>query len=472
MFTKPIMLKLLRISSILFILAGAILVLNNLNRTIDIDYLGKREQITSNRIFVAGVLSDLDIPLYESDVVYPSPDTMARDNLKITISRPIGVHIYTNDEVIKITTYERRVANILALAGIKLFPGDVISDANNNQYPIDYVLKGPAHFASVIYHQSTLVNLHDKDIKVAFRTTASTLKEALDENEVSLAAHDTIEPSLNTRLDGKKLDAEIKRAKQFQVNVMDKTISGYVTASTAGEAMVQMGIPIQGADFIETSEDTDPDELSASTVILHRVDEDVQITQIPMPFSVQYQPIADLEIDQYSVVQPGEYGIQAQRVRSIYVDNELTDKITEAQWVAKEPKPRIVGYGTKIVIRTLNTPDGPIQYWRAVQAYASSYSPCRSGVPNKCYPNTSSGKPVQKGVIAVTIEWYRYMKGMSVYIPGYGFATIEDVGAGLPDRHWVDLGYSDEDWVGWGQYVTVYFLAPAPSPDNIMWILE
>jgi 3D (Asp-Asp-Asp) domain-containing protein len=91
-------------------------------------------------------------------------------------------------------------------------------------------------------------------------------------------------------------------------------------------------------------------------------------------------------------------------------------------------------------------------------------------VPDKCYPNTSSGKPVQKGVIAVTLAWYRYMQGLPVYVPNYGFATIEDVGGGLPDRHWIDLGYSDEDWVGWGGWMTIYFLAPAPS--NVMWILE
>jgi 3D (Asp-Asp-Asp) domain-containing protein len=62
------------------------------------------------------------------------------------------------------------------------------------------------------------------------------------------------------------------------------------------------------------------------------------------------------------------------------------------------------------------------------------------------------------------------MRGAAVYIPGYGFATVEDIGAGFSDRHWIDLGYSDEDWVSWSGYVTVYFLTPIPS--NIMYVLE
>ena len=29
---------------------------------------------------------------------------------------------------------------------------------------------------------------------------------------------------------------------------------------------------------------------------------------------------------------------------------------------------------------------------------------------------------------------------------------------------WIDLGYSDDDWVTWAGYTTVYFIAPVP-PD-------
>jgi len=142
----------------------------------------------------------------------------------------------------------------------------------------------------------------------------------------------------------------------------------------------------------------------------------------------------------------------------------------EDEWTAREPKPRIVGYGTNVIIRTASTADGPVSYWRAVEAYATSYSPCRIGIPNTCSYTTASGKTVQKGMIGVIRSWYYYMQGQPVYIPGYGFATVEDIGGGVAGRHWVDLAYSDEEWVGWASSVTVYFLAPAPA--NIMWFLE
>ena len=66
---------------------------------------------------------------------------------------------------------------------------------------------------------------------------------------------------------------------------------------------------------------------------------------------------------------------------------------------------------------------------------------------------------------------YSYLAGMKVYIPGYGVATIGDTGGGpivesafgVPRTKWIDLGFNEgeiQDMTGW---VTVYFLAPAPS---------
>ncbi|NIR65798.1 MAG: hypothetical protein GWN00_25280, partial [Aliifodinibius sp.] len=98
--------------------------------------------------------------------------------------------------------------------------------------------------------------------------------------------------------------------------------------------------------------------------------------------------------------------------------------------IIKSPQPTIIGYGTQTSIKEASTPDGVIQYWRAVTVYATSYSPCRLGVEDYCSSTTASGATLRKGVIGVTRNWYNYMQGQQVYVPGYGYATIEDIGAG------------------------------------------
>jgi len=95
--------------------------------------------------------------------------------------------------------------------------------------------------------------------------------------------------------------------------------------------------------------------------------------------------------------------------------------------------------------------------------YATSYSPCRLGKPNYCHDTTATGAKLVKGFVAVTRANFAIYGNTQVYIAGYGFATVADIGAGLPGKEWIDLGYSDDDYVQWGQNVMVYFLWPPPS---------
>jgi 3D (Asp-Asp-Asp) domain-containing protein len=143
-------------------------------------------------------------------------------------------------------------------------------------------------------------------------------------------------------------------------------------------------------------------------------------------------------------------------------DGQEVSRQTESEWVATEPQDQVLGYGTQIVVKSMDTPDGSIEYYRAVNMYATSYSPCQQGL-GRCSLSTSSGTLLKKGVVAVTLTWYRMFKGAQVYIPGYGVGTIGDVGGGIPGVYWIDLGYSEEDFESWSQTVTVYFLTPAPS---------
>jgi len=250
------------------------------------------------------------------------------------------------------------------------------------------------------------------------------------------------------------------------VHLADETITIRTTADTVGAALAQGGIALQGLDY------SIPSELEAipenDQVQIIRVREEILLKQEQIQFSSEYQPADDLALDQLQIQTGGEYGIQAQRLRIVYENDREVSRELEKEWVIKEPSSRIIGYGTQINIETADTSDGQITYWRKITAYATSYDETCPG----CSNTTSSGAYLKKGVIAVKLDWYRYMKGMRVYIPGYGFATIEDVGGGVPwSANWVDLGYRHKDYVPWSENVTVYFLAPAPPPENIMYVL-
>jgi 3D (Asp-Asp-Asp) domain-containing protein len=128
-----------------------------------------------------------------------------------------------------------------------------------------------------------------------------------------------------------------------------------------------------------------------------------------------------------------------------------------------------MGYGTKVVIRTTVVDGVTIHYYRALSLLATSYSPCRSGT-SKCSYGTSSGLPVQRGTVAMVYSWYLAFGFDRLYIPGYGFATVGDVGSGPAGSHyWVDLGFTDAQYQPVYGMVTVYFLTPVPA--NLVTVL-
>jgi 3D (Asp-Asp-Asp) domain-containing protein len=247
------------------------------------------------------------------------------------------------------------------------------------------------------------------------------------------------------------------------------TVITFAPPATVGEALARAGLGLIGLDRSQPSLDEPVPEDGTISVV--RIVEEVDLVTQAIPFTSTFEPAEDIEIDHQALVDQGAPGIHAERIRIRREDGVEVRRYSEGEWVAQEPRPRVLGYGTKIVVRTLNTPDGPIEYWRAVPMYATSYSPCRLGVPY-CNENLASGGTLQRGIVAVVLRWYRSMRGMYVYVPGYGTGRIADTGGGIPGRHWIDLGYRDDDYVSWHQWTTVYFLTPVPPEGLIQWVLD
>jgi 3D (Asp-Asp-Asp) domain-containing protein len=235
-----------------------------------------------------------------------------------------------------------------------------------------------------------------------------------------------------------------------------------VTVRTAahivGEALEAAHLSPQGLDYsIPTPDDPIP---SNGKLRLIRVIEQVLVEQTPLPFDTEYQPVSNLDLDSQSVLQNGEYGLTAQRVRVRYEDGQEASRQVENQWVSRQPQSRIIGYGTQVVMHTATVDGAQIQYWRVLNMYATSYHPSEGG------GTTASGLPLQKGVAAVDTSIVPFFTQM--YVPGYGEVIAADIGGGVIGR-WIDLGYSDDDYIPWHSWVTVYFLWPPPA--NIVWII-
>jgi len=138
--------------------------------------------------------------------------------------------------------------------------------------------------------------------------------------------------------------------------------------------------------------------------------------------------------------------------------------------VTVTPVNRIIRYGTAIVMRTIDTPSGPVEYWRKVNMRVTSYTATSAGKKpgEPGYGITASGVQAGTGVVAVdptVVPFKTY-----VYVPGYGVAFAGDTGGGIKGR-FIDLGYDEGEFQSWRGNVDVYYLGPPPPAEEIRWIL-
>jgi 3D (Asp-Asp-Asp) domain-containing protein len=277
-----------------------------------------------------------------------------------------------------------------------------------------------------------------------------------------------VEPALSTPLTP-NLTINIIRSLPVVLEVDGRAIQTRTHYTTVAEVLNAAGVKLLALDYALPAL-TDSPPADGSPIRVVRVSEQFVTETAALPYETQYQANADLEIDNTQVVQAGAYGTAATRIRVRYENGIEVSRTLEDTWTAIAPQPRLISYGTKIVIRTVDTADGPIEYWRAVRMYATSYSASRSGTPRTApwYGRTRSGKTLTIGMAAIDL---RVMPlGTRLYVPGYGYVTAEDTGGGVKGKM-IDLGYDDWNFVNWHQYVTVYFLTPVPPADQIKWTI-
>jgi uncharacterized protein YabE (DUF348 family) len=427
-----------------------------LRKTVTLNVDGASRQITTYVFKVGDLLRSQAVTLSSQDELTPSKDAWLKNGQTVSLVHAIPVQVLADGKMTTIYSSERILSNLLSQASVTIEPGDIIL---TNGQPVRPSQSFPLDIRSIPLQvvRSVSFPITADDQTRTLTSTAPTLGSALWTAGYSLFAADRLLPAASTPLTS-GLAVSLTRSRLVTIHTQFGDVSVRTAAVTVGEALQSAHLSPQGLDYsMPSSAELIP---SSGKIRLVRVTEQVVLEQTPIPFEKEYQPVSDLDLDSTTIVQAGEYGVSAERVRVRYEDGQEASRQTDSQWVARQPQPQIIGYGTNIVMHTTTVDGVTIQYWRELQMYATSYHPSEVG------DTTATGLPLKKGVAAVdtsVIPFYTQM-----YVPGYGQAIAADRGGGVIGR-WIDLGYSDSDYVPWHSWVTVYLLWPPPS--NIVWII-
>jgi uncharacterized protein YabE (DUF348 family) len=430
---------------------------------------GRSVALNTHQTSVAGLLGDVGLELMQGDQVVPRPDASLHDGMEITVVRARVVTVDIDGRLLTHRTQASSLAELLDELSISLSPADsVVADGVEVGLAAGGDLSDPPSLPQrVTVRRSVPLVVVDHGVRLPMNTLEPTVGRALQEAGITLYLGDDLQPPLHTRVTP-GMEVTILRSVPVSVHVDGETIHTRTHRTTVGELLAELGLALIGQDYTLPSleELLEPGE----TVRVVRVLEEIVTEHEPIPYETAWQPDPNLEIDLRRVAQQGAPGLLQRRIRVRYEDGQEVSRVLEDEWVAQAPTSHIIAYGTKIVIRQLETPDEILEYWRKLRVLATSYTAATSGKEpsHPAYGITAMGWPMRTGIVAVDPRVINLLQ--QVYVPGYGVGVAADTGGAIKGRR-IDLGYEEEELVLWYDWVDVYLLTPHPDPTKIRYTI-
>ncbi len=422
---------------------------------------GQDRELQTHRDTVYGLLLDLGIDLRDEDVVLyngedvtDGMDAPLEPGARVTVHRARPVQVSADGQMVTLRTFARSVDSVLHDARVSLGPhaevevvGDLLA-AEPQPEPVHVHVRRAIPFT-----------LHENGQAKLLYTTASTVGEALHRAGITLHLADGVEPGLGERI-SEGIIVTVDRSTPVTIQSDGRILRTRTHRERVDEVLSELGLVLTGRDY--TTPTLDSAVRDDMTIRVVRVTDRFLVEEEPIPFEVLWQPDPDLEIDNYHLMQEGTPGILQRRIRVRFEDDQQIARAVENEYVALAPANKVLGFGTKVVIRTVDTPEGPVEYWRTFRMLATSYSASTAGVSpsNPYYGRTRSGLPAGFGVVAVDPNWIPLLT--HVYVTGYGSALAGDTGGKIKGKR-IDLGYDDDNLVLWYRWVDVYLLTPVPA---------
>jgi uncharacterized protein YabE (DUF348 family) len=426
-------------------------------------------EIQTHRNTSDAILRDAGIVLRPQDTVVPNFTELVSHNALVVIKRARPVRVQIDDKPPQlILTQHKNASEMLENMGIKPTAFDRLM-INGQQQFIDFSTLDTTGNSTIDIelHRAMDINIAEqlKPLRKT-QTTAQTVGEALMQNGYLIHLADKVDPSPSERVTP-GMHITIQPAKLVGVNVDGRFVRTRTHREKVSDVLSELNIILYDQDYTNPGINTPiTDGMQIQVVRVHR---SLIVEQDLIPFETRFDPNPDIELDVQVLGQEGQAGVRERRRVVTFENNVEIKRELVADFVAREPRPKIRYYGTKVVIRTLNTPSGPVNYWRKINVYATSYSPSTAGVsPNSpTFGIVRCGYKFKPGTIAVDPRIIPLRT--NVYVEDYGPGVACDTGGGVVGKH-VDLGYDDNSLKYWSRRTNVYLLTPVPA--NIRYVID
>ncbi|WP_181351131.1 G5 and 3D domain-containing protein [Thalassobacillus sp. CUG 92003] len=227
--------------------------------------------------------------------------------------------------------------------------GDLLDEMNMNvkaQDRLSHELDTPITYGmKVDYLASQPVNVAIDGEKTEYYTTASTVGELLEEKEIKLKEHDEMSHQPEAAVKP-EMTIDINKAIELAVNDGGDKAKVWTTASTVGEFLQEEDIDLNKLDEIKPAKKA---ELTADTSLaITRVEKVTDIVEEDVVYSVKKKSDSSLEKGKEKVVASGQKGVIEKEYEVTLKNGKEVDRELVEERTKEESEQRIVAIGTKV----------------------------------------------------------------------------------------------------------------------------
>ncbi|WP_339252580.1 ubiquitin-like domain-containing protein [Sporosarcina sp. FSL W8-0480] len=275
-------------------------------------------------------------------------------------------------------------------------------------------------------------------------TTDMNVGNILSSANVQLQEHDIVTPSQNSNLEEDRI---IKVQKAFQLTLIDggKEMPLWSTSTTVADFLKRENIQLNEHDKINGKMDdlVKPD----SVVEVVRVEKVTDVVEEPTNFAVVTKSDAKLLKGREKVVQEGKKGSVERKFEVIKENGKEVSRTLLSERVIQEPQKKIVAVGSKVVVASASAST------KKSKAVVSRGTSAPSGGKefyvtataytahcNGCTGKTATGIDLRSNpnLKVIAVDPDVIPLGSKVWVEGYGYAIAGDTGGAIKGKK-IDL---------------------------------
>jgi len=362
------------------------------------------EKVIKNKF----VLSATSLIVLGSGSAYGTYE-LTKDSVSLTING--------KEEIVR--THANTVNDLLEEYEIDIRQEDELSHDTKNKIKDDM---------KITYKAAKPIKVAMGDERRTIWTTADTVKELIQQEDIDVTEHDRIEPALDTVIKN-DLSLTIDKAFQITLNVGEEDKQHvWTTSTTVADFLKNQDVQLNELDKVEPAL---TDELTEkSNVTVTRIEKVTDVVEEPIAFNVVEKKDDNIEKGVQKVINSGKEGKQEKHYE-VTIENgqEVRRKLLKTETVQKS-EDRVVALGTKVVqtsttVASRGNDSVSKEFYVNSTAYTANCNGCSgttaTGVNLKANPNAK--------VIAVDPSVIPL--GTKVYVEGYGYAVAADTGSAI-----------------------------------------